>query len=65
MESRAKELESEVAAAYQQHAAGLLRYAGSLASNHEEARDAVQETFLRFFVERNYGRAIANPRAWT
>jgi RNA polymerase sigma-70 factor (ECF subfamily) len=53
-----------VVAAYHQHAAGLLRYATSLARNGDQARDAVQEVFLRYFVERNYGRQIDNPRAW-
>ncbi len=58
------ELAAEVAGLYQLHAAGLLRYAAMLLCNHDTARDAVQEVFLRYFVERRYGRHIENPRAW-
>lgn len=62
--SRANQIESEVVRLYQEHAAGLLRYAASMARCQEEAGDAVQETFLRYFVERSYGRIIGQPRAW-
>jgi len=54
----------ETAAAYEQYGPALLRYAWQIVGNQEEARDAVQEAFLRFFVERRYGRVIENPRAW-
>jgi RNA polymerase sigma-70 factor (ECF subfamily) len=57
------EIESEVVQAHEFHAAGLLRYALSIA-DHDAAHDAVQEAFLRYFVERRYGREIGNPRAW-
>ena len=57
-------IESEVVAAYHQHAAGLLRYAVTLTRNPDQARDAVQEVFLRYFVERNYGRRIDHPHSW-
>lgn len=49
---------------YREHASSLSRYAASFARNQEGARDAVQEIFLRYFVERRYGQEIANPRAW-
>lgn len=49
---------------YAAHSDGLLRYAASLARTPEQARDAVQETFLRYFAERRYGRTIESPRAW-
>lgn len=49
---------------YERHSAELLAYAESLAESEECARDAVQETFLRYFVERSYGRRIENARAW-
>jgi RNA polymerase sigma-70 factor (ECF subfamily) len=58
------ELENEIAAVYQSCAADLLRFASSMAHNDEAGRDAVQEVFLRYFVERRYGRVIENPRAW-
>ena len=58
------DLENEVVAVYQSCAADLLRFASSLARNDEAGRDAVQEVFLRYFVERRYGRVIENPRAW-
>ena len=60
----APELQQEVAGIYSEIASGLLRYAGSLARNQEEARDTVQEAFFRYFVERRYGRVIDCPRAW-
>lgn len=35
-----------------------------MAPNQEEANDAVQEAYLRYFIQRRYGREIDNPRAW-
>jgi RNA polymerase sigma-70 factor (ECF subfamily) len=58
------DLEREVAEVYRDHAAAVLAYARTLAPDAEEARDAVQEGFLRYFVERRYGREIECPRAW-
>ncbi|PWU03177.1 MAG: hypothetical protein C5B51_19380 [Terriglobia bacterium] len=58
------ELEDEVLALYTIHADHLLRYATSLLRSPDEAADAVQEVFLRYFMERSYGREIDNPRAW-
>jgi RNA polymerase sigma-70 factor (ECF subfamily) len=49
---------------YHQHSAGLLKYAESMVRNREEARDSVQEAYLRYFIQRRYGRQIDNPRAW-
>lgn len=60
----ANAIELEVAMMYEQHAAGLLRYASKLTGNFEESRDALQEIFLRYFVERSYGRRIDHPQAW-
>jgi len=57
-------IEHEVVSLYEQHALVLFRYASSIADGDESARDAVQEAFLRYFVERRYGREIGNPRAW-
>lgn len=64
MEHTTDGMESEVRALYDQHAAGLLRYAAMLLRDRDGAHDAVQETFLRYFIERSYGRSIDNPRAW-
>ena len=58
------DIESEVVCAYQLHAAELTQYATSVARSADSARDAVQEVFLRFFVERRCGRTIEHPRAW-
>ena len=62
--SSSTELSAEVAGLYDLHAVELLRYATTLLSNPDAARDAVQEVFLRYFVERRYGRSIESPRAW-
>jgi len=50
--------------AYHLHAAELVQYATSVARSADVARDAVQEVFLRYFIERRCGRAIERPRAW-
>ena len=60
----ANQLENELSGLYRDHAGELFRYATSLTRNPDTARDAVQETFLRYFVERRYGRQIEKPRAW-
>lgn len=57
-------VEQEVAALYGAYADGLLHYASSLLPAVEDARDALQEIFLRYFLERNCGGCIENPRAW-
>jgi len=62
--TRWNELELETARLYQEYAAGLLRYAATLARSQDGAGDAVQETFLRYFVERRCGRIVGQPRAW-
>ena len=58
------DLKAEVAAVYEKHAAELLAYAVTLAGSEDGAPDAVQETFLRYFIERSYGRDIQHTRAW-
>jgi RNA polymerase sigma-70 factor (ECF subfamily) len=60
----ATEAEQATIKVYEEYAGALLRYAGQLAASHDEARDAVQEVLLRYFVERRFGRKIENPRAW-
>ena len=58
------ELQQEVADLYKLHAGELLRFAESLTRQGGLAHDAVQETFLRYFIERRYGRHIEKPRTW-
>ena len=57
-------LESEIVALYREHAADLMRWAVALSRDTDLARDAVQEAFLRYFIERRYGRSIEKPRSW-
>ena len=59
-----KQLEQELVRLYREHASELSRYAVSFSQRQDSAREAVQEIFLRYFVERRYGRQIENPRAW-
>jgi RNA polymerase sigma-70 factor (ECF subfamily) len=62
------EANSEVVAGtatiYDKLAGGLLRYAEGLTRDPDLARDAVQEVFLRYFIQRRHGREIDDPRAW-
>ena len=58
------EIDAEIANLHERYSGSLLRYASSLAEDAESARDALQEAFLRYVIERSYGRKIDNPRAW-
>jgi RNA polymerase sigma-70 factor (ECF subfamily) len=57
-------IEAEVASLHDRYSAELLAYAACMAKSRDAARDALQEVFLRYFVERSYGRVVAYPRAW-
>jgi RNA polymerase sigma-70 factor, ECF subfamily len=57
-------LDQELAELYRKHSAALLRHGSLFAPGTEAAHDAVQETFLRYFMERRSGRTIANPAGW-
>lgn len=61
---RVPELEAELTELYHRHSAELLRYAETLTRTSDEARDSVQEVFLRYFIERRYGREIESSRGW-
>ena len=61
---RMREIQAEVVELYQRHSACLLKYAMCVVPNQEEASDAVQEAYLRYFIQRRYGRQIDNPWAW-
>ena len=50
--------------AYQLHAGVLLAYAHRLTRDDAVAQDALQETFLRFFLALMQGEAIQHERAW-
>jgi len=54
----------ETIRAYQQHAGMLLGYAHRLTRDDALAQDAVQETFLRFFLALMQREAIQNAEGW-
>ena len=58
------ELEKEVTNLYEECASGLLRYGVGLVFNRELAQEALQESFLRYFLSRTQGQHIENPKAW-
>jgi RNA polymerase sigma-70 factor (ECF subfamily) len=49
---------------YQMHAGVLLAYVHRLTRDDALAQDALQETFLRFFLALVQGEEIRNARAW-
>jgi RNA polymerase sigma-70 factor, ECF subfamily len=58
------ELDLEVARLHEECCAELLAYAFLIARSADASHDAVQEAFLRYFIERSYGRSVDYPRAW-
>jgi RNA polymerase sigma-70 factor (ECF subfamily) len=62
--SAPSDTERDVVAAYEKYSAELFAYATSIVHGEDGALDAVQESFLRYFVELSYGRRVENPRAW-
>ena len=57
-------IEQEIADLHRLYADPLLRFACTFKAGEPAGHDAVQEAFVRYFIERRYGRSIANPRAW-
>jgi RNA polymerase sigma factor (sigma-70 family) len=57
-------LRQETLDAYREYSGSLTSYARRLTSDSGLAQDAVQETFLRFFLMRMQGETIRNPSAW-
>jgi RNA polymerase sigma factor (sigma-70 family) len=60
----AQSAREETIQAYQLHAGVLLAYAHRMTRDGALAQDAVQETFLRFFLALMQGEEIRNARAW-
>ena len=57
-------LRQETLGVYQELSGAVTAYAFRLTTNVGLAQDAVQETFLRFFLARMRGTIIRNPSAW-
>jgi RNA polymerase sigma-70 factor, ECF subfamily len=57
-------LRQETLEVYRELSGALTAYACRLTSDVALAQDAVQETFLRFFLVRMQGETIRNPSAW-
>ena len=57
-------LRQETLEAYRELSGALASYTRRLTSDVGLAQDAVQETFLRFFLVRMQGETIRNPSAW-
>jgi RNA polymerase sigma-70 factor (ECF subfamily) len=49
---------------YAENRAGLLRYATAMTRSRDQAQDAIQEIFLRYYSVRLGGTRIENGRAW-
>jgi RNA polymerase sigma-70 factor (ECF subfamily) len=60
----AKSAREETIRAYQLHAGVLLAYAHRLTRDDALAQDALQETYLRFFLALVQGEVIQSARAW-
>ena len=58
-----KQLEQELVRLHREYASELSRYAASFSQDACPACEAVRKAFLRYFVERRYGRHIGNPRS--
>lgn len=54
----------ETIRAFQAHSGVLLRYLHRITRDDALAQDAVQETFLRYFVALMQGESIRNTRPW-
>jgi RNA polymerase sigma-70 factor (ECF subfamily) len=60
----ADSVEQEVRSLHVENAAGMLRYAVAVCGRLHAAQDAVQETFLQYFMTRSAGHVIQTPKAW-
>jgi len=57
-------LESEAVRLYRANSAGLFRYALTMTRDRQLAEDAIQESFLRYFLACQEGRIILHAKAW-
>lgn len=57
-------LRQETLETYRAFSSAITSYTRRLTSDEALAQDAVQETFLRFFLVRMQGETIRNPSAW-
>ena len=64
MRSLQTTLAREVADLHAAYAEALLRFGATFTQDAGACHDAVQEAFLRYFIERRYGRTISHPQAW-
>jgi RNA polymerase sigma factor (sigma-70 family) len=58
------EIERKAVAAYEKYSEELFSYAVALMHSDDNALDARQEVFLRYFIELSCGRRVEFPRAW-
>ena len=58
------EVETEVVRLYRDCCACLYRYGLTLTPDSGLVQDAIQECFLRYFLVRQAGQGIENPKAW-
>jgi RNA polymerase sigma-70 factor, ECF subfamily len=57
-------LEAEMLELYEKHAAALARMATAFCGNSEVARDAVQDSLVRYFELRRSGAPVHHAKAW-
>jgi RNA polymerase sigma-70 factor, ECF subfamily len=57
-------IEKEVVGLYRDNCGGLSRYALTICLDRQLSEDAIQETFLRYFLARKEGQVFRNPGAW-
>ena len=58
------ETEAEIVALYEKNASALYRYGLAICGNSEMAQDAVQEAFLRFYVNMRKDSDSPDARGW-
>ncbi len=58
-----KQLEQELVRLHGEYAFELSRYAASFSPHSDPACEAVRQAFMRYFIERRYGRHIENARS--